>query len=233
MARNHLKAILAVCRRTALMGVFAATAATCTSPTEPVFYTSMNLEVLGVSDLAVLRDSGLLVVFGVPEDTTRILPPHARLKLDLTTSAGDAESFDLAPIVCDDRTLACHNAAVVMNDGRHVRELFSLLNAVPARVRLILFGGESGAIFVFHPEKVPDAIRQLAAHPAVESAERTAFAEFPAPQKWGTRGGLPLDFQPAVRSDGVLQGQPGDTVAVRYTQPDSSFLELKFVLPAG
>jgi hypothetical protein len=110
-------------------------------------------------------------------------------------------------------------------------ELFSILNSVPARVYLVIFSGKIGAVFVFHPERVPDAVRQLGSHPAVESAERSAYAAFPAPRKWPLEGGLPLDFRPIMPRDGVLQSQPGDTVLIRYAQPDSTALELRFTIP--
>lgn len=226
-----MSAIRAVIQRTALMGLCAAGATTCASLTEPIQYPAVMLQELRVYSYSVLRDSGVLIITGVPQDTTRVQPPNARLRLELATSAGDVEPFDLSPIVCDEFTLACHIVDVVMKDGRHVGELFSLLNSVPARVYLVAFAGELGSVYVFHPERVPDAVRQLGSHPAVESAERSAFAAFPPPRKWPLQGGLPLDVRPVGPRDGVLQGQPGDTLTVRYAQPDSSVLELRFTIP--
>ncbi|MGH7637555.1 MAG: hypothetical protein ACREOK_07875 [Gemmatimonadaceae bacterium] len=217
--------------RLAALGGLLGSVATCDGPTEPIRYPTVQLRSLSISDDAVLKDSGLLVVAAAPQDTTRVLTPNERLKLDLTTSTGDAESFELGPIVCDDYQMACHYLDVLMKDGRHVKELFALLNVVPARVEQASFGGEIGGIFVFHPERASAAVRQLEQHPAVRAAERSHFAAFPVLRKWGQYGGLPLDFREIMPGDGILQAQPGDTVEVRYQQPDGSTLELTVTIP--
>lgn len=203
----------------------------CESPVEPILRMNVALQSLGVSEIAALRDSGLLVVVGAPQDTNIVLPPSGRLQLDVLTSAADAESFDLSPILCDDFYLACHEIGIVMKDGAHLRDLFSLLNAVPARVSSTAFNGELGAAFVFAPERAPTAVEEIRKHPLVKTAERSQVAAFPPPRRWGLRGGLPLDFRPVSAHDGALQGQPGDTIRVRYTQPDSSILEFTFAIP--
>ena len=102
---------------------------------------------------------------------------------------------------------------------------------MPARTYRVSFGGEIASAYVFDPAKVDGAVLQLRSQPGVKSAERSAVAAFPAPRRFGTRGGLPLDFRSVVAHDGVLQAQPGDTVIVRYTQPDSSVLELPTIIP--
>ena len=203
----------------------------CDSPTEPVHWPDVTLEELRVSDIAVLRDSGLLVVVGVPVDTTQILPPHGRLRLELNTSAGDAEVFDVGPIVCDATSLACHDLSLTMKDGHTVWEVFDVFNPTPARPYAVAISDRVAGVFVFHPERVDAAIRSLNQHPAVQVAERSHFAVSPPPRKWGLRGGLPLDFRPPVAMDGVFQGLPGDTVTVRYSQPDGSLLTLEFLIP--
>jgi hypothetical protein len=173
----------------------------------------------------------LLVVVGIPDDTTRVLEPSERLRIAVRTSGGDNETFDLSAIICDGAFMACHEVGVVMQSGHRVGELFSVLNAVPARTYLPSFGGEIAGVYVFDPEKVDAAVLQLRSQPSVKSAERDGFAAFPAPSRFGTRGGLPLDFRPVVAHDGVLQARPGDTVIVRYTQPDSLVLELPTIIP--
>lgn len=220
---------VALLRSTALIGLCAGAAATCGGPTEPL--RRPLLRTLAVSDRAVLRDSGLLVVAAVPKDTTVIQPPHFRLQLELTTTSGDIESFNLTPIICDEFTLSCHHIGVVMKEGHHIRETFSLLNAVPARVSMDIFGGELAGVYVFEPDNVPEAASKLRSHPAVKSAERTHAGVDPPPPKWALNGGLPLDFRPVISRDGVLQARPNDTVTVRYQQPDSSIIELRLAIP--
>jgi hypothetical protein len=118
-----------------------------------------------------------------------------------------------------------------MKEGHHILETFSLLNAVPARVSTVSFGGELGGVYVFEPDKVPEAVSKLKSHPAVKSAERSSFAAYPPPRKWGLRGGLPLDFRAVISRDGVLQARSNDTVRVQYQQPDSSIIELRLAIP--
>jgi hypothetical protein len=207
--------------------------ATCSGPTEPgLRYPDVPLDELRLYNFSVLRDSGLVLISGVPHDTNQILPPNDRLRLELSSSAGETESFDQSPIICNDETLACHGVDILLNDGWNVRDLFQLLNSIPARVYLTVFAGQGGSVFVFHPERVADAISQLKSQPAVKSAERWSYAADPPAKKWPLLGGLPLDFRPIVVNDGVVQAQPGDTITVRYyTKPDSNFVELRFTLP--
>jgi hypothetical protein len=222
-------AIAALLRSTALVGLCAGAAATCGRPTEPI--RPQLLRTLTVSDRAVLRDSGLLVVFAVPQDTTVIPPPHFRLQVELTTTSGDIESFNLTPIICDEFTLSCHHIGVVMKEGHHIRETFSLLNAIPARVWWVGFGGELAGVYVFEPDNVPEAVSKLTSYPAVKSAARNHAGADPPPPKWTLDGGLPLDFRPVISRDGVVQARPNDTVTVKYHQPDSTIIELRLVVP--
>lgn len=221
-------ALVALLRSTALVGLCAGAAATCGGPTEPL--RQPMLQALAVSDFSVFRDSGLLVVFAVPQDTIVVEPPHVRLQLELTSTSGDIESFNLSTEVCDAFTF-CHGVGVVMKDGHHIRETFSLLNAVPARVSTVSFGGELAGVFVFEPNNTPEALSKLKSHPAVKSADRSIVAAQPPPRRSNLRGGLPLDFRPVISRDGVLQTRPNDTVTVKYHQPDSTIIELRLVVP--
>ena len=217
-------------RRVALFAACAVATATCDSPTGPVQYPAVTLQELKFyTGASVLHDSGLLVINGVPRDTSRVLPPYSRLRLALTTSAGDSESFELSPIVAD-YTFAFHIVAIVMKEGHHVAELFSLLDSVPARIYLVLSEGRAGAAYVFQPERIAAALTQLQLATNVQSAEQSRFAPSP-PRTWSLEGGLPLDFSPVAARDGVLQAQPGDTAVMRYVQPDSSMVELKVTIP--
>ena len=191
----------------------------------------VRLAEMRVSDIAVLRDSGLLVIVGVPVDTTRILPANARLRLELSTSAGDQETFDLGPIVCDATTLACHDVSLTMKEGRTVWEVFGVINATPARPYVVAISNRVAGIFVFQPERSGALVQSLNREAAVQVAERTRFADSPPPRKWALRGGLPLDFGSPVSMDGTLQAQPGENVVVRYTQPDGSMLSVQFTVP--
>jgi len=79
---------------------------------------------------------------------------------------------------------------------------------------------------------VEGAIKALRGDGRLESAERdvVGFAGDPPPLGIVLFAAAPMDYGQAQPGDGIVQGQKGDLIEVRYTQPDGSVLSDSIVM---
>lgn len=223
-----LLAVLAVCLA----------AVTCSSPTAPrVVIAELSSMLLYPHALQTQR---LLRVTAAPKDTSFRLAPNQRLRARVMTSAGDDEEVLFAPQLCDGDYL-CHSLVVGMQEGHDVRSLDPFVASLPARFHLSVVVAQSGdtvhvstrfaTISVYDPADVPAVSRDVRRRPGVAYVERNGVGWIGPPIRWRVLALRPADRTPIVPGDGAIQYRSGDTITVRYVQPDGSILEASAVAP--
>ncbi len=167
------------------------------------------------------------------ELATQALKEHERIEVDVTVSSGDSEAVLLHTLYSRpgprDRTLV----VVVMKDGHSITEIDHLVPSEQGRWFLRPASLTFGSIRVFVLEDVDGLINVLKPHPRVAEVFQDMIG-FPGidPLPDVTRevfGALPLDRGPPQASDGFIRYLPGDTVTVRYRQPDGTVLQHQVV----
>jgi hypothetical protein len=120
-----------------------------------------------------------------------------------------------------------------MRTGRQAAELAVLLETIAARFTLITAGGSVASVRVLDGGSMNHAVEALRNYPAVLSAEveQVGSAGVPSSVLLSYLGGaIALDVNAAVRGNGRLEINAGDTLHGRYRNPVGGDI-LLFVVP--
>ena len=171
-------------------------------------------------------EGGILAVAGRLADSTSQLRDDEAIAIQVIVASGDSEELLLESAYHFPGPRFRTSVAVSMRAPHLVDELDGVISQVPARWWLICPFRTCGAFRVFDSRLVEGAIQALRADGRVESADRdvVAFAGDPPPLGIVLFAAAPMDYGPAHPGDGIVQGQKGDLIEVRYTQPDGSVL---------
>jgi hypothetical protein len=197
------------------------------NPLGPADLVNPELASLTVDPFATIwPEGGILAVDGRLADSTSQLRNDEAIAIQVIVASGDAEEMLLESAYHFPGPRFRTLIAVSMRAPHLVDELDGVVSQVPARWWLICPFRTCGAVRVFDSRRVDGAIQALRADGRVESADRdvVAFAGTPPPLGTVLFAAAPLDYGPALPGDGVVQGQKGDLIEVRYTQPDGSVL---------
>lgn len=212
------------------LGVFS-----CRSSVEPLpkTYPVVSLESIWVEASwqgPLFWDSGVLIVMGEPTDSALRLGDRERLRVVVTSTRGESETLEFWRHVCDGFRI-CTDLSILMDEGRNVREVESLLAQVPARFQQVAYSGSFGGARVFEPDRVGAAMAVLRSRGGVKSVDRSVIGGTSAPPLWLVLASAPVDAAQPVPHDGIVQALQGDTIRVKYTQPSGAFLEYALAVP--
>lgn len=180
--------------------------------------------------------------------TTRALDPafrataDTRLRVDVRSSSGDVEQAFFKKRLCWDGlghdARVCEEIIVAMEEGYHVQDLHSRLRALPGRYTTSPSIGWFAGIQLFGIG-FEGATRKVRSWPGVRYVEQVASVPLmsetmPAEQWVGglLEANMMLDVVTPVIGNGKIELLEGDTVTVRYIQPDSSVYTKSYVFPA-
>lgn len=186
-----------------------------------------------------VKDWGLISLTGIPADSSYRPGGRDRIPLAFTASSGDSEVVWLSPYACGNppSVFACQDLDLVMKSGFRADSLRAAMDEIPARFISVSVTGSVAGVRVFDPDYAARAIRILRQQPSVQYAGNaallftTGIGGGSSNGILGLTGALPLDFASAVRSDGHIQAQSGDTLRIAYRQPDGSQLTSQMIIP--
>ena len=164
-----------------------------------------------------------------------------RLRVDLRSSSGDIEEAFFQKTICETEpghdARRCHQLFVAMEEGSHVQNLHSRLRTLPGRYTTSPSIGRFAGIQLFDIS-YEDASRKVRGWPGVRYVEPSGaiyppWLTIPVDQWLGgvLESNTMLDVVTPVIGNGKLELLEGDTVTIRYTQPDSSIYTKSYVLP--
>lgn len=189
------------------------------------------------ADVVTTASGPALTVRAVPSDAL-VIGEHQRVEVQLTTTNGEFERLLLGPQFCarDSKTVRCQEFVVVMDQGHDVREIESRVRAVPAALlaHTVCANGDCNEITGFGTVKLfgaelEDSMALAAGWPGVQFTDYSSVGDR-QPADLGESvenafdgGGLLLFADPA-RDDDRLQVRSGDSLSIRYEQPDGHVL---------
>jgi hypothetical protein len=220
-----------------LAGACAALQSCQRSPTAPppVFVEAQLDRIWIEPSYSAFQDAGVLVVMGAPTDTAFRLPENARLRVEIETSGGDSEDFAFQRKICSPGDRDCTGLSIVMKDGHHANELRAAFDGRIARLYSVSVSGRFAGIRVFDIRSLNPTMDMLSKNSTIESVSPHGFGVIiggPSLAYSHVLASLPLDYQAPRQRDGVIQSGSGQTITVRYEQPDGTSLVLSEVLPA-
>lgn len=203
--------------------------------TEPVTV----LDTIAITDLYIeptaIREGGALVVQAVP-DPKLAAPIQAtdRTSVQIRSSKGDADTLELRPRVCrlnDGSKYLCDTFYIAMTAGHHVAEVASHLQQVHGVFSRVLGGGEHASIRILQGD-LQSAMSQAALWPGVRLVELSGIGCIANVTGCGDglEGALAIAFGDQETGDGLLRVEPGDTLTIKYGQPDGNSLERSIVI---
>lgn len=208
----------------------------CSEATAPPVHVRPELRYLALDDFySNPRDSGVVTIEAYPRDPMFRLARGERVRIQLATSAGDAEVLDLESTYCGFyvESFDCTVLVVMMKDGHTIDEVAPLLDAIPARFLLVSPSRSFAAVRVLRKDGIVHAIRLFATHPAVRFVERDAPGWQSSPSALALSalsGSAPFDIGAPIPGDGRVQAQRGDSIILAYEQPNGTKLESVFRL---
>jgi hypothetical protein len=206
---------------------------------DPPFIDLLSAEATLFTELA--PSEGSLRVSARAAEPTFVVSNRDRFEIHVSSSSGDQELAILGRGVCgntDDGSLrTCHEIVLQVKAG------FSLVDVYPAVRSMGRYGRTSASRYAnvrLFGVSEQQAIGRLSRHPLVGSAELN-WIGFPGiegidPTQVANRAlaaQLKIDARPPVKHNGILEGRLGDTIEVRYHQPDgSAFVRMTLLLPS-
>jgi hypothetical protein len=189
-----------------------------------VFVTAALSNMALIPAYSRLRDSGLAVIEAVPSDASLHLGTTERLRLDVITTAGDEESFGFMGYLCGPRD--CTGLTISMKAGHSAAEIAAIVYRLNARLYFESLNGQLGGVRVLDPWRVERVMQELRNYPGLATVNHDELAciapcTLPASH---VIAAIPVDFEPVVPHDGVLQMGAGQTIVFRYSQPDGGLL---------
>jgi hypothetical protein len=175
----------------------------------------------------VWPEQGILAVGGALAGSTSRLDDDERIAIEVTVASGDSEELLLESMLDPPGHTVRTLVSITMRSPHTVDELSSVVAQTPARWWLICQSRTCGAFRIFDSRRVASAIDDLSDDARVQSAERDVLG-FPGSPPTNLFqllfAAAPMDYGQAQPGDGIVQGQKGDVIGVRYTQPDGSVL---------
>lgn len=184
---------------------------------------------------------GILTVAAFAADPSFRATAHTELPFELRSSSGDAESVSFTKALCsespDQGAQACDRITVYMRDGFNVQDLHSRLRTLEGRYTTSPTIGWFAGIQLFGIS-IADATRQVRGWPGVRDVGPVSVFYPPGStlpwDEWvgrTLRADTKLDVRSPIVGNGTLELLEGDTVTVRYLQPDSSVYTKAFFFP--
>lgn len=175
----------------------------------------------------VWPEQGILAVGGALADSTARLRDDERVAIQVSVTSGDAEELLLESALDFPGPTVRTLISVTMRSPHTVDELAAIIGQIPARWWLICQSRTCGAFRIFDSRRVASAVEVLSDDERVEFVNRDILG-FPGDPPSNLLQLLfvaaPMDYGQAQPGDGILQGQKGDVIEVKYTQPDGAVL---------
>lgn len=175
----------------------------------------------------VWPEQGILAVGGALAGSTSRLDDDERIAIELTVTSGDSEEVLLESMLVPPWHTVRTLMTITMRAPHTVDEISSVVAQTPARWWFICPTRTCGAFRVFDSRRVALAIEHLGDDARVQFVQREVlgFAGSPPTNLFQLLfAAVPMDYGQAQPGDGIVQGQKGDLIEVRYTQPDGSVL---------
>jgi hypothetical protein len=175
----------------------------------------------------VWPEQGILAVGGALAGSTSRLDDDERIAIELTVASGDSEEVLLESTLVTPWHTVRTLVTITMSAPHTVDEISSIVAQTPARWWYICPSRTCGAFRVFDSRRVALAVEHFSDDARVQFVNREVlgFAGSPPTNLLQLLfAAVPMDYGQAQPGDGIVQGQKGDLIEVRYTQPDGSVL---------
>lgn len=218
----------------------------CSHVTAPPERVSAELSYLAAAGTeSYLADSGVLVVYAAPADTSWRLGLRQFILMTATTTHGDSESMVFETRYCGQYT-SCTSLDVVMRAGHSLAELKALVQTLPARFFTPPIEGRYGAVRVVRLDAVESVLGVLRSQSSVQSVDRSSYyvgagvtARSSATKGVGAAAfcqcwilsAVPLRLLPPTSGNGTLEIAHGDTIRVRHHQTSGAELTATIAIP--
>lgn len=184
---------------------------------------------------------GILTVGAWAADPAFRATERTRLPLAVRTSAGDAEQATFKKALCgrdpDRAPWICDEIVIDMDEGFSVQDLHPRLRDLEGRYTTPPSIGRFAGVHLF-AISLDDAIRTVSRWPGVKRVEPSFVFQAP----WSTRpwdewlgralgASIKLDVASPIVGNGIIELLEGDTLTVRYVQPDSTVYTKSFYFP--
>jgi hypothetical protein len=204
------------------------------NPLGPTDLVRPKLASLGFEPFYIVwPEQGILAVGGALADSTARLRDDERVAVQVSVASGDSEELLLESALDFPGPTVRTMVAVTMHSPHTVDELAGVIGQIPARWWLICQSRTCGAFRIFDSRRVASAIEDLSDDARVEFVERDVLG-FPGDPPTNLPqllfAAVPMDYGQAQPGDSIVQGQKGDLIEVRYTQPDGSVLVHSIVM---
>lgn len=201
----------------------------CLYPTAPDSGEQPQLQVLRVNATSRPEFSGVVKIDAEPTDRSFRLSAHRRVPVEVVVSSGDVEVARLFRTFCPARDRSegyfCHSFTFVLRAGHHVDDLEERVRGLGGRYRSKAFSGNFADVYVFDHTRLVRTARKVESWPEVAYANLDyPFYSDLSPSHSLLSIVLPVESGAARSGDGIVQLQSGDTVSVRYAQPNGTTL---------
>ena len=197
----------------------------------------INPRMRGVWIESPSNSARIMYIHAYPADTAFRLQRGHRIPVEIRVSSGDRETAQLYRYFCPAReygpVYGCFEFTVRMRDGFDAADLAGRVEAAGGRLYLVwdyhtIGSGRWATITLFSPDDLVGRAHRARSWPGVDSTSlswQMGSIDGQPPENWFRsllRVPVPVDAEPAVRGDGVVQARRGDTVEVIYAQPLST-----------
>lgn len=187
-----------------------------------------------------LRDGGILSVNAYPADTAFRLDRDRRVRVEVSVSSGDIESVGLYREFCPPRErrpqFNCFMFLLAMRTGYAAAEVADEVAAIGGRISSVSPSGTIIGVTLFDPSNLVAHARRARSWTGVAFTDlgwSGGAPDLPSPPPFRSWLMLPVpvDTGVAVAGDGIVQLRSGDTVSVRYRQPEGGMLGSQVSVP--
>jgi hypothetical protein len=181
---------------------------------------------------------GVLFIESVVPDAAFRAAAHSDFPFEVRSSSGDLELASLRKTICgpdeEGGRWLCDEIAVFMREGRSVLDIYPHVKAMNGRLRAISPTLRSAAIPLFGRTPLDVAVSTASRWPGVDHATYSyvGFQDGDGHVARIISASVKLDLTAPIVGNGVLEANEGDTITVKYVQPDGSLLTQDWILPA-